>query len=184
PWEVVRMRKFVTLVSVLVSLGAAGFGVWYSRASGHPEEPFRTEEVGRGDLLASFSATGTLEPEDIIDVGAQVAGQIQAFGRDARTGKEIDYGSEAEARAAPAKIEDSLYSAKGAQSRALVTVARAAYEQAVAKVDDAVANVKLSEANLQSARANFDHAKRDWDRALALSPGKALAQADYDTYLS
>src|SRR4029077_20544091 len=127
-------------------------------------------------LLASFSATGTLEPEDIIDVGTQVAGQIKDFGADARTGKPIDYGSQVEAGAVLAQIDDALYRAKVNQSRALLSVARAAYDQAVAKVDDAGANVKVAQATLETAKANYDHAKRDWDRAGVLRPTQALAQ--------
>jgi HlyD family secretion protein len=78
------MRKLIVLVVVVALLGAAGFGVWHLRAAAHGDSPYRTEEATRGDLLASFSATGTLEPEDIIDVGAQVAGQIKEFGVDAK----------------------------------------------------------------------------------------------------
>ena len=53
---------------------------------------FRTVPVKRGDLLATISATGTVEPEEVIDVGAQVAGRILAFGQD-KSGKSVDYGS-------------------------------------------------------------------------------------------
>src|SRR5437016_4008661 len=137
------MRRLIILVVVAAVLGAAGFGVWHLRAApGHGDSPFRTEEVTRGELLASFSATGTLEPEDIIDVGAQVAGQIKEFGVDDKRGKPIDYSSEVEAGQMLAKIDDSLYVAKVNQSRALVKVAEAASDQAKAKVDDAKANVK------------------------------------------
>ena len=36
----------------------------------------------RGNLIATISATGTVEPEEVIDVGAQVAGRIVEFGKD------------------------------------------------------------------------------------------------------
>jgi HlyD family secretion protein len=178
------MRRLIVVVVVLLLAAGGGLGYWYSRASAHAEGPYRTEEVKRGDLLATFSATGTLEPEDIIDVGAQVAGQIRAFGDDPTTGKPIDYGSAVEAGAVLARIDDSLYQAKVNQSQAMVTVARAAYDQAVAKIDDANAAVKVAQANLAVAQANLDHAKRDWDRAQALSPRQGISPADYDTYLS
>jgi len=178
------MRKVIVLVVVLVLAAAGGVGFWYSHAAAHAEGPYRTEEVKRGDLLATFSATGTLEPEDIIDVGTQVAGQIKEFGTDTKTSKPIDYSSEVEAGAVLAKIDESLFVAKVNQSKAMVAVAQAAYDQAVAKVDDAKANVKVAQANLSVAQANYDHAKRDWDRAQLLSPKQALAPADYDTYLS
>jgi HlyD family secretion protein len=178
------MRRIIILVAVLAVFAAGGFGFWYSRVSASPPGPYRTEEAKRGDLLATFSATGTLEPEDIVDVGAQVAGQIKEFGIDAATGKPIDYGSEVDAGAVLARIDESIYQAKVNQSQANVTVAEASYQQAQAKVDDANANVKVTMANLAVAQANFDHAKRDWDRAQTLTLKQALAPADYDTYKS
>jgi HlyD family secretion protein len=178
------MRKIIIALAVLALFAVGGFGYWFSHASAHADGPYRTEEVKRGDLLATFSATGTLEPEDVIDVGAQVAGQIKEFGIDAQTKKPIDYGSEVEAGAVLAKIDDSLYKARVNQSQALVTVAEAANDQAVAKVDDADAAVKVAQANQNVAQANLDHAKRDWDRAQALFPKQGIAPADYDTYQS
>jgi HlyD family secretion protein len=179
------MRKIILILTVILGFAVAGgLGLWYARASGGSRSPFRTEEAKREDLLASFSATGTLEPEDIIDVGTQVAGQIKEFGTDDKTSKAIDYGSDVDAGAVLAKIDDSLYVAKRNQSKAMVDVAKAAYAQALAKVDDAKANVKVQQAQLDSDQVNYDHSKRDWDRAQILSGKQALAPADYDTYQS
>jgi len=46
--------------------------------------------------MVSISATGTVEPEEVIDIGAQIAGQNIEFGR-GKNGKTIDYGSVVEA---------------------------------------------------------------------------------------
>ena len=40
---------------------------------------FRTVAVTRGDIVATISATGTVEPEEVVDIGTQVAGQIVKF---------------------------------------------------------------------------------------------------------
>jgi len=176
------MRRIVIVGVVLAVCVAGGLGVWLvARAAGGHQSPYRSEEAKHETLLASFTATGTLEPEDIIDVGTQVAGQIMEFGKD-QNGKLIDYGSEVNAGTELALIDPALYQAKANQSRAMVVVAKAASDQAVAKVDDAKANVNVAKANLDQAKTNFDHAKRDWDRAQVLSPRQALAPADYDTY--
>jgi HlyD family secretion protein len=45
-------------------------------------ERFRTAPVERGDLLSTISATGTVEPEEVVDVGAQVMGRIRDLGVD------------------------------------------------------------------------------------------------------
>ena len=56
------------------------------------------------------------EPEEVIDVGAQVAGQILSFGKDA-DGKTVDYGSHVREGTVLARIDDWLDgSASGRQS--------------------------------------------------------------------
>jgi HlyD family secretion protein len=174
------MRKLVIFLAAFALLGAGGL-VWRLHASGRPQAPFRTEAVTRGDLLASFTATGTLEPEDVIDVGAQVAGQIKEFGTDEATGKPIDYGSPVEAGAVLAKIDDSLYRAKVNQSRAKLDEAKAQADQAAVKVDEAKANVRQAEANVQQSQAKLDQAKADWDRAQVLYPRQAIAREELDS---
>ena len=64
----------------------------FLRGSGNKGVVYHIAPVKRGELLATISATGTVEPEEVIDVGAQVAGQINSFGKD-KNGKTIDYGS-------------------------------------------------------------------------------------------
>ena len=85
------------VVGALILLGlVGGAAAWYLQRDNDQEVVFRTTTVARGDLLISISATGTLQPEEVIDVGAQVAGQILSFGKDA-DGKTVDYGSHVEA---------------------------------------------------------------------------------------
>ena len=78
---------------------------------------FRTVQVKRGDLLATISATGTVEPEEVVDIGAQVAGRIVSFGKD-KNGKEVDYGSVVEAGMVLARIDDALYAADVGSAKA------------------------------------------------------------------
>ena len=134
---------------------------------GEEGRTFRTAAVKRGDLVASISATGTVEPEEVVDVGAQVAGLIRAFGKD-KYGKVIDYGSAVDAGTVLAKIDDSLYVAA-------VDTAKAQFQQAGANKISADANVLQMKAKLLQAR-------QDWDRAQKLGPSDALAQSAYDQY--
>src|SRR4029077_20436785 len=73
------MRRLLVIAVVLVLVGGGVF-LWYQRATARPDAAFRTAPVKRGDLAATISATGTIEPEEVVDVGAQVAGMIQNFG--------------------------------------------------------------------------------------------------------
>ena len=130
----------------------------------HPS-PFQTVPVTRGDLRVTISATGTIEPEEVIDVGAQVAGRIVVFGKD-KNGKTIDYGSEVEEGTVLAQIDDAIYAAETAQEKALL--------------EQAGAGVVRAEADLNQIKAKLYQAKRDWDRAQELGPSDALSQSDFD----
>ena len=163
-------RLIKTIVVTLVVLGLVGGALAYYFHRGNGQAfSFRTIQVKRGGLLVSISATGTVEPEEVIDVGAQVAGQILSFGKDSN-GKTVDYGSVVEDGTVLAKIDDSLYSADAAQAEAQVQSAKAGLQRA--------------EADLEQMKAKLYQAERDWQRAQKLGPSEALAQASYDAYKS
>src|SRR4051794_4439641 len=76
-----KAMLWVLIIVVLVG-GLGGGGWWLYHRNTVRVDPFRTVAAKRGDLLATIGATGTVEPEEVVDVGAQVAGQILAFGKD------------------------------------------------------------------------------------------------------
>jgi HlyD family secretion protein len=127
---------------------------------------FRTAVVKRGDVSAVISASGTIEPIEVIDVGAQVAGLIKAFGTDIQ-GKPIDYGSVVDEGAVLAKIDESVYAAD-------LAVARAQMEQDKAGETSAAANLEQMNAKLIQAEA-------EWKRSQELNQSKLLTQVDFDT---
>jgi HlyD family secretion protein len=108
--------------------------------------------VNRGDLVATISATGTIEPVEVVDVGAQVAGLISSFGKD-KDGKTIDYGSVVEAGTVLAQIDDSVYAA----------------------------DVALARAQLEQDKAKLLQAEADWKRAQELVNAKLVPLSDYDS---
>jgi HlyD family secretion protein len=150
-----RLSK--TTIIAIVALGLIGIiSIWYSHHSAGGQALFySTAEVKRGNLTITISATGTVEPEEVVDVGAQVAGIVDYFGKD-KDGNSIDYGSVVEEGTVLAKIDDSLYST----------------------------DVALATAQLQEANAKLYQAERDWARAQKLGPSEALAESSYDAYKS
>ena len=179
------MRKRLLLVLLFLAAGGVA-GVWYLRAAGTPHVAFRTEAVTRGPLVVGVSASGTLEPEEVIDVGSQVAGQISAFGA-GTDGKTIDYGSPVAPGTVLARIDDTLYRAKAEQSRAQVRAAEQQLRQARAKADEARAGVEQAKANtlraeadLRQAQAKSDQTAKDWNRAKSLQAVGTISTADYD----
>jgi HlyD family secretion protein len=174
------MKKVIILVVLLAVAG--GFGGWYYHNADNRSTSFRTVTVERGDLLTTINATGTIEPEEVIDVGAQVAGQIISFGSDPRgNGKTIDYGSPVEKDTVLARIDESVYQAQVERARAQVEQAKSGVEQAEAQVAQAQANVQRAEADLGQMQAKVNQADRDWKRAQVLKPSGAIAGVDYDT---
>lgn len=160
--------KKVLLVLVALVLVCAGAG-WYLLRGNEQPITLLTAPVTRGDLRETISATGTVEPEEVVDVGAQIAGQILAFGKDA-DGKPIDYGSVVRQGTVLARIDDSLYAADEAKAQA--------------SLQSAQAGLRRAEADLGQLKAKLRQAERDWQRARKLGPSEALSQASYDSYQS
>jgi HlyD family secretion protein len=158
-----RWLRLALLGLAVVALAAAGW--WFMSRNHQGNGSFRTAPLVQGDLQATISATGTVEPEEVVDVGAQVAGKILAFGQD-KHGKQVDYGSVVEAGQVLARIDDAIYAAD--------------VEAVKAQLAQNKAQVQYAQANLEQLKAKLYQATRDWARAQKLGPSDALSQADYD----
>jgi HlyD family secretion protein len=163
------MKVFIRLVIVVIIAGSC-WGGWqyYAKVRGTPLTTYRTVPVQRGELLATIGATGTLEPEEVVDVGAQVQGRIINFGPDPGiASKVIDYNTEVNEGTVLAQIDDSLYASD--------------VEQSKAQVQSAVANLAKAQADLRQFKAKFVQAGRDWKRAQETGKG-VMSQADIDAF--
>lgn len=155
-----KLRLFkspILVIAVVLAAGALFAWRWHVRNSN--QLSFTTAVVRRGDVIASIGATGTIEPLETVDVGAQIAGRVSVFGKD-QDGKTVDYGSVVKEGALLAKIDDSVYAAD-------LSVAKAGQLSA--------------DANLEQMKAKLDQAAADWKRAEELFASKLIAQVDYDT---
>src|SRR5215471_9766635 len=157
-------RPVIAVIFLCVAAAVLGW-TWHSR-NGHTLT-LTTATVKHGDLITTISATGTIEPIEVVDVGAQVAGLIKAFGKD-KNGNTVDYGSIVEEDTVLANIDDSVYAADLALARAQVEQDRAGELSA--------------DASLQQLKAKLAQTEADWNRAQELSRSKLLATADFDTY--
>ena len=77
-----KIVKWIVIVVLICSVGYAGIRIFQSDKKGGSENLFKMAEVKRGDIVSTISASGVVEPEEVVDVGAQVAGRIVAFGKD------------------------------------------------------------------------------------------------------
>ncbi len=99
------MRRTVVLVVLVAAVVAAGVGFWSFWSKRDKAPVFSTVPVKRGNVVTSISATGTIEPEAAVDIGAQVAGVIIAFGKDEK-GKLVSWGSVVDVGTVLARIDD------------------------------------------------------------------------------
>ncbi len=91
---------------------------------------YTTEPVVRGDIENLVTATGTLQPRDYVDVGAQVSGQLKKL--------HVDVGSEVKAGDLLAEIDATVYAAK-------VDATRAQLRNQQAQLLDREAQLKLAD---------------------------------------
>ena len=176
-------RRLLVLAGCVVLVAAVAW-VRFHRGLAGEAPAFRTVAVARGDLRVTVSATGTIEPEEVVDVGAQVVGMIREFGRDPRDGeKRVDYGSVVEQGTVLAQIDDTLYRAQRDQARANLQRARADQLEFQAKLRKAEADWKRAQELRRTgviSVADSDAALADYDTARsALAVGEAsIVQAE------
>ncbi len=156
------MKKLIGIMAFLWAGGAVGYYYWNDARANRAQ--FRTVDVRVGNLTTTINATGTIEPEEVVDVGVQVAGEILSFGEDARgQGKAISYGSPVEKGTVLARLDDRLFKAR---------------------VDQARASLARDEADVEQAKARVRQADRDLERNRRLRDRGQLSQQDYDNAIA
>jgi HlyD family secretion protein len=179
-----NMKKLIFLVLALALLAGAGY--WYWKSQAQPHASFTVAQVKRGRLEATVGSTGTLQPREIVDVGAQVVGRIVFIGQDPSTqSKIVDWGSAVQGPeydasgnvAKPgtllAQIDPSLY-------QAAVLAAEASVASAEASVKSAEAAIGVAQADLLQKTATLTLATRNYGRVEKLIKSDGVAQQEYD----
>lgn len=144
-----RSLKWIVLGVVVLALLFVFFG-----RNREPETNFVTQEVVRGDLTVSVTATGNLEPRNQVDIGSELSGTIRTLNVD---------------------VNDQVHAG---QVLAMLDTTRldAQVLQAESSLASAQARVLQSEASEKEARANLArlHKVRE------LSNNKLPSQQDLD----
>ncbi len=169
-----RWRTRLLVAGAVLAAGVAAFAAiaFRGRTSG---PTFRTDEVVRGHLTVTVSATGNLKPTNQVDVGSEVSGLVELVF--------VDDNDRVTAGQVLARLDTSTLSDTVANARAAVATAEARVEQAAATVKEATAKLErqrqvfaLSGGKVPSA-AELDAAEATVARAVADESG-ARAQVE------
>ena len=142
-------KKIYLLGAVIVVLLVGGY-YYYRTGSSAPK--YITAPVKRGDIHASFQATGTINPLTTVPVGSYVSGTVQYIF--------ADFNTRVQSGQVLAQLDPAIYEAQ-------VTTARGNLQNAKANLVTLQANVGVDQANLAKTQANVKYqqatAKRSQD---------------------
>ena len=165
-------------------LAVAALALWFSAGKDTASGQYLSEEVVRGNLVVTISASGSLQPTRSVDVGSELSGTLEAVlvNENERVSK-----GQIIARIDPSKLQDSV-----AKSRAAVAAAEASVAQTEATVAESRANLKRlrhvaelsggkvpSQSELESAEASAQRAVANVDSARAsVVQARAVLKSD------
>lgn len=158
------MKKLLLMMGLL--WGAGAVGVWYWNDAHAQRISFRTVPAHKGELRSTINATGTIEPEEVIEVGAQVPGPVLSFGKDPSDPKKsVSYGTRVEPGTVLAQLDDTVFRTR---------------------VDQAKGRVARAEADVEQAEAKLGQAERERDRTQKLRSRNAghVAVQEYDAAIT
>jgi HlyD family secretion protein len=148
------VRRFSRRQHVLAGTGAIMLLViFYFVFRGGPRHDYVTAPVTRGDLTVTVSATGTLQPKDQVDVGAEVSGRIDAI--------TVDFNSRVKKGQLLARINTDQLQAQLLQARATLAQAQATLgesSQIRARYSILIKSKAVSPQELDTANANYQRA--------------------------
>ncbi len=159
------MKKSLWMTGLVVLALAGGGAWWWTQQDKNSDVQYRTAKLERGNLQASVSASGAVNPVTQVSVGTQVSGQIKEL--------YVDFNSEVKAGQMIAQIDPETFEFRVRQAMADVDAARA-------QVLTAQANVLASNAAISRAQVDVQEAQRDYERKKDLAEKQFIAQSEAD----
>lgn len=155
-----------TWISTAVVVAVLGGGAWWwNQQNAKSAVQYRTAVIERGDLQATVSASGTVNPVTQVSVGTQVSGQVRAV--------YVDFNTEVKAGQLIAEIDPQTFEYRLSSSQADLDASRAA-------VQIAMANSASSRANVSRAQSDLAEAQRTHERNVNLVGQGFIAQSEAD----
>lgn len=167
-------KKIVWIVIALVVVAGVVLGLTVFGKGKNGKVAYRTETIGRGDIEALVVTSGTLNPIETVDVGAQVSGKIEKLYADFNsivTKGQVVAELDQEPLLMKIQQNEANYKSRVAsleRSKVSLQTAEKAYERA----KSLFAKELISIEEMDAAEANFLNAKSD-----LVSSEATLAQA-------
>jgi HlyD family secretion protein len=148
------VRKAVWIIGVLAVALAIGGYVFFS-GERKALVRYKTAPVERGTIVSIVSATGTVNPVTMVQVGSQVSGSIESL--------HADFNSAVKTGDVVARIDPFPYRARR---------------------DEALANLANAKAAVSKARTELAQRKRELDRVQSLIKQQFVSQNDVDVAIT
>ncbi len=148
------MRRIALIISVLAIGLAIGGYVFFNGERKVPVQ-YRTAAIERGSVISIVSATGTINPVVLVEVGTQVSGMIKSL--------HADFNSQVKAGETVAVIDPEPFKARREQ---------------------AISNLEVAHSNIARSKADLAQRKRELDRVQSLLPQQFVSQNDVDVALT
>jgi HlyD family secretion protein len=170
-----RKMKLWIILSVLVIGTVATVAMWKKNQTENGML-YKTQEVKRGNLTVTVTATGELEPTNQVDVGSELSGIVASV--------DVDYNDRVRTGQVLAKLDTSKIEAQILKSKAALASAEATVRQVKATVNEAenkLARLKqvleMSKGKVPS-KDELDTASAELQRAKAQQTGSEAAVAE------
>ncbi len=149
-----KVSKWIYLLVALVVAGG-GLYWWTSEAETRRAVTFETESVSRADLAVTVTATGTIEPTNLVEISSELSGTMKDV--------LVDFNDTVTAGQVLAQLDMT-------QLEAQLAVQTASHAMAQAQVASA-------EASLLEATLNYDTVKQLGDRGITALANQTAAEA-------
>ncbi|MFZ6735294.1 efflux RND transporter periplasmic adaptor subunit [Undibacterium sp. Ji42W] len=174
-----KKRVFVA-IAVLLAGGAAAMYYQKENSKAKEEEPkYKTAAADKGNITQTVTASGTLNPVALINVGSQVSGTVVEL--------KADFNDRVKQGQVLLKLDPTIFNAQIKQSEASLASAEASKRLAQATLernqklvsqnyisgtamDQAKREVEVADANIKLARAQLDRVNADLNNSVIRSP--------------
>jgi len=172
-------RKRVVIAVAVLAAVAVAVAVVKRKDDTVPPSQYRSTVVDRGAINQTVTATGTINPVALINVGSQVSGTVAELN--------ADFNDRVKKGQVLLKLEPTIFNAQVRQAEANIASARASLrlaqatfernEQLVAQnflsglaLDQSKREMQVAQANLTLAQAQHDRARADLNNSVIRSP--------------